>query len=138
MKLTGEHLDDLAVIFFRVLVSCLATGVLLGCLSYLMPFQTSRRERNIRQLCGEFIGICADPAIVRADVAQNLVESSPHSHETHPSAFATLSNDERRWSLLKDLVQVRVKISRLENADHDRQVLEGQTDDLLHRLENMA
>lgn len=69
MYLTGERLDGLAMIMTRGLLFALIVGVVGGILSYAVPL-TPYREKEIRRLCAEQLGISADPARVPSDVSK--------------------------------------------------------------------
>jgi hypothetical protein len=63
MYLSGERLDNFAMMATRALLISLIVGAVGGLLTYALLL-TPRREREIRQHCGELLGVAVDPARV--------------------------------------------------------------------------
>jgi hypothetical protein len=111
----------------------LSVGIAGGALTYYLPFQTSRRERQIRLAGGLVLGIYADLALVREDVARAVLAeiSKPPRDERTKRSLPDGAPDEKCHELLRQLVMTRAKIALGE----DRQPLEGRTEDLLHQFQ---
>lgn len=136
MILTGERLDDFAIVMTRCLLVCLVAGACGGLLSYL-PIPTSWRETAIRRCCGELLGICADPALVREDAALAIaLEMNLHPGRVEDIRHLPTGDAEKRLALLCELVLVRASMASSAAADGAREALERQTDSLLDRLDN--
>ena len=119
----GEPLDDVGGIIVLALLSSLAVGIVGGVLTYCWPL-TSRRERNIRLACGEFLGVCVDPALAVLPYAADALRTAT----TMASAMQpTSTHAENRYTCVAELVAVRAKIALGE----DRQPLEARTNELL-------
>ena len=124
ITLTGERLDEIALIAMRWLIVAFGLGVVGGLLTYIVPL-TSRREIDIRRQCGELLGIAADPAYVPADIARMLVEYVQHYHG---------SQDSPRVQCIGKLIATRAHLAQ----GGDRVRLEELTDELLEKLHGMA
>lgn len=120
MELTGEHLDEFAMMMTIGLVVSLVVGVLGGSLTYAVPL-TSRRDRDIRQFRAELLGISADPARVTPD-AKALIRSWLDA--------AGSASDAARTRTIRRLIEVRLGLPDPENG----RALEDRTDDLLEQL----
>jgi len=72
MHLSGERLDHFAIVMTQALVSCLIVGAAFGALSYCLPWQMGGRQKSIRRACGGVLGMDADPAMFRRDVAEEI------------------------------------------------------------------
>jgi hypothetical protein len=81
--------------------------------------QMTRREKNIRRLCGTILGISADPARVRLDFAKSIDQrlSAPTVVDKLPK-------------LVHELARTRVRIALGE----PRLPLEDHTDDVLEQI----
>ena len=128
MWLLNQRFDEFAQYATWFLLACLVVGIIGGTLTYLIP-NTSRRERTIRECCGEIVGVAVDPALVQAEFAQALADYAKdveyESAVVHPK-FA----DKGQFAMAKEMLQVRVEIA-LGNTDP---VLERRTDELIERL----
>jgi hypothetical protein len=120
MHLTGEHLDEFAMIATRALLISFVTGVVGGLLTYALPL-TPRREREIRQYCGELLGVAADPARIESEASASL---ATYVDEQHQSA------DNSRVQLIRQLIATRAMIAQAIDSDR----METKTDELLERL----
>ena len=126
MHLTGAHLDDFAIVATVVLACIFLIGCIGGAISYLLPPGVSEREESIRLCCGRLLGIEADPAAIRSDVARELVQwcrevAEWATEEVDPSPGDTL---------VRKLIMARLKIA----IDGPSEVHEARTDRLLERL----
>ncbi len=124
MWLTGNgyHLDDRKTIIAICVGSCFGIGTAAGLCTYLFPFQMTKREKDIRRLCGTILGISADPARVRLDFAKSI----------HHRLSATTVVDELP-KLAHELACTRVRIALGE----PRLPLEDHTDDVLEQIRIM-
>jgi hypothetical protein len=120
MYLTGENLDDFAILATRGLLIALIVGIVGGLLTYAIPV-TPRREREIRQYCAEVLGVSADPARVQADWGVMIEEFVNQS---------SWPQGDPRIQLLRELVFTRAKIAKA--IDPVR--MELKTDELLEEL----
>lgn len=135
MYLTGEQLDDFAVIAAQGLVACLIGGIVGGLLSYSVPFQVTARQRAIRRACEEILGICADPALVRHDVALEIEKAITGDAQFVGSGTAGDSpSGVEKLDLCYKLCTTRLKIALGGPQDN----LEQRTDELLTDLGRAA
>lgn len=119
----GEPLDDVGGIFVLAFLSSFTVGIVGGALTYCLPL-TSRRERDIRLACGEFLGVYVDPARAVLQYAADALRTAT----TMASAMQPTKMDaEKRYACVAELVVVRAKIALGE----DRAPLEARTDELL-------
>jgi hypothetical protein len=127
ISLQGGGLDEAAWTFVSAALVCLGVAVVGGGLTYLIP-TTTRRERAIRQYCGELLGMCIDPARVTRKSAGAIREFTlgivPQSEGESRS----------RQSLIRDLILVRCQ--RAEGAAPD--LVRATTDELLAHLERLG
>jgi hypothetical protein len=86
----------------------------------LFPLQMTRREKQIRRMCGTILGISADPARVRLDFAKSM--------DDRLRATAVVG---KLPKLAHELARTRVRIALGEPP----LPLEDHTDDLLRRIE---
>jgi hypothetical protein len=131
MRITGEHLDEIANGIMRALLGCFAFGAALGVVSYLLPFQVSSRERAIRGHCARVLGIAADLARARQDVAARLdraLDEARFGDGGHTAQRASETSQDH--GLLLILVRTRVRIA-LGDAP---EALEHRTDELLEAI----
>jgi len=128
----GRGPDAVALAMRNVLLLCLLVGVSGGLLTYLVPFQITRRETQIRHVCGDVLGISADPANVRADVAQAiLAEISRQSRQDPvPRTAGDHKSADKHRRLTLQLVAVRAQIALGEESE-SREI---ETDDLLRKI----
>jgi hypothetical protein len=126
----ATHVDDAARTAMHVLFMLLCVGALGGLLTYCLPFHVSRRQRAIRLACGEVLGLCADPALIRNDVAQNIM-SALTDREVSEDRGATRSKPRPVLAAVK-LVRFRALIA----LGHDPAPLEVRTDELLAQMVN--
>jgi len=120
MNLTGEHLDQLAMMMVQFLLISLAIGVVGGALTYVIPL-TPRREYDIRRFCAEQLGISADPARVSPEISEMLLEYLGSQPQTSKNS---------RQQLIHELICSRAQLAQAKGADH----LESLTDKLLNEL----
>jgi hypothetical protein len=126
--------DAFAQAMRYILLVCLCIGVSGGLLTYFLPLQITDRERQIRLACGEILGICADPAYIREDVARSVakaVSDLSWADQVDDGPANGISSNACP-PLVRRLVITRAKIA----LDEEPEALEGQTDDLLHRIQN--
>jgi hypothetical protein len=99
-----------------------------GLLTYVLP-QTPLRERDIRKYCGELLGICVDPGLVRSEHADAI------SKQAKLSALGKLSgsNPDERFKLIRELVAVRAQLAHGKNVGR----LETDTDEILDCLQRL-
>ncbi len=119
MWVTGERLDETATIMAKCVATCFAIGTVAGLCTYVVPFQMTTREREIRRLCGTILGISADPARVRCDFAR-AIESFLNGSEIAPGML----------ELAHELARTRLRIALGE----PQTALEDHTDDILERI----
>jgi hypothetical protein len=119
MWMTGDPFDEGKSIIATCAGVCLGLGTVAGIGTYLIPFQMTKRERNIRRLCGTVLGIAADPARVRGDFAKSIGRFLD-------GCTVTAEMPE----LVHELARTRLRIALGES----RLPLEDQTDDLLERI----
>lgn len=124
--LTGEHMDELAMIIMRSLIAILLVGVVGGLGTYLLPL-TPRREQQIRTYAGEVLGICADPAKLHTETALAIGEFAMQAERE------TIGPGSRS-AFVCQLILCRVKLAQ---ATDDR-AIERRTDELLDRLDQIA
>jgi hypothetical protein len=117
--MTGERLTEEQTMILGCAGACLAIGTLFGLCTYLYPFQMTRREKNIRRLCGTILGISADPARVRLDSAKTI--------EHRLSSTGAV---DKLPKLVHELARTRVRIALGE----PRLPLEDHTDDVLEQI----
>jgi hypothetical protein len=122
MWATGEHLDETAIIMAECAGLSLAVGIIAGLCSYAVPLIT-KREVNIRRLCGTLVGISLDPARVRGDYARKI--------ESFLDGSASVRGESE---LVHELARTRVRIALGEPCSP----LEDHTDDLLERIRIQA
>jgi hypothetical protein len=130
-----ERPNQTALEMACVVVGCLIVGVVGGLLSYCLPFQVGRRERAIREACGELLGMAADPARVRYDVAEAILAEM--GGETPSAASATARSRGRPATmrdLVSELVMVRAEIALGSPADS----LEVRTDHILEEIRRLS
>ena len=120
MYLTGEHLDNLAMMLTKGLLASFGTSIVGGLLTYVIPL-TSRRDREIRGLCAEILGVSADPARVTLE-AQSLIRGAINDPR--------LMTDDPRTRKIRQLIATRLELASPEDA----LTLEDRTDDLLEQL----
>jgi hypothetical protein len=120
MYLTGEHLNEPAMIAMKGLLISLGTGTLVGLLTYLIPL-TPRRERDIRRYCAELLGVSADPARVSSDTSALIADWLKEPLQ---------SEDTTRTQTIRELISTRLKLSQSK----DKNIFEKQTDDLIEQL----
>ena len=128
----GRGPDAVALAMRNVLLLCLLVGVSGGLLTYLVPFQITHREMQIRSACAEVLGISADPANVRADIAHAILANISKQAQQNPiprPAGVHESADKHRYLALQ-LVAVRAQIALGEEPE-SREI---ETDDLLRRI----
>jgi hypothetical protein len=131
----GQRVDDVGMMMGLVLGVFLLVGVTGGLLSYCLPFQVSRRERAIREACGELLGIAADPARVTYEVAEEI--GARFGGVERPGALAgnrSRGQPASMRDLAADLIRVRAAIALGSPAD----VLEARTDQLLEELRRVS
>lgn len=121
MYMTGEHLDDFALILLRYLSAVLIVGIVGGTATYLIPL-TTRREHEIRSHCYELLGISIDPARLPINTAKAVLEFANQNHN---------SLDPRKLRLIRDLIDTRVKLAAGTGDLSD----ESTTDDILWQLQ---
>ncbi|MBI3861216.1 MAG: hypothetical protein HY290_04915 [Planctomycetia bacterium] len=122
--------NDFDTVAQYVMAGGLGIGIPGGLITYLWPFQTTRREREIRLACGEGLGICADPAFVQEDVAETIM------NDTLELAWADNSDaglPQKRPALVRRLIIARARIAL--GLAESREDLESETDDVLRELE---
>jgi hypothetical protein len=117
--ITGEQINDRMSTIATGVGACLGLGIVAGACTYFVPFQMTRRERNIRRLCGTILGIAADPARVRGDFARSIERSLD-------GGLIVAGQTE----ILSELVRTRLRIALGEA----RLPLEDLTDELLERV----
>ena len=105
---------------FVTMLGVLAAGMVGGLLTYLLPF-TTKREQNIRRLCGQLLGIAADPARAPSIISERLAERVSVEH--------ALSEDPKT-QLICELIKVRAEMSQA-NSTADG---EARTDELLAQI----
>jgi hypothetical protein len=115
----GPPRDEFTAIAMLVGVICTCVAVVGGLLTYLAPFQTTRRERKIRQACGKVLGIWADPARVQADHARGII-----------AALAPENQTNKKLTLEQQLTLVRTEIALAQEPE----ALEQRTDELLEQI----
>ncbi len=120
MWMTGEQFDHVQVIIAKCAGACLGLGTIASLGTYLVPFQMTSRERNIRRSCGMILGISADPARVRVDFAKSI-----------ESFLSETKADPGIPGLFHELALTRVRIA----LGSPPVALEHHTDDLLKRIE---
>jgi hypothetical protein len=120
MYLTGERLDELALMATRGLLTSLIVGMVGGALSYAIPL-TPRREKAIRRYCGELLGVSADPARVPSDLSEFLVEFVDNEPQ---------DPGDPREQLIRQLIKARALIAQGTGADR----MEAKTDELIDKL----
>ncbi len=118
--LTGEPFDDEKRLIVMCTGACLAIGTALGLGTYLFPLQMTRREKQIRRMCGTILGISADPARVRLDFAKSMDDR-----------LRTTAVAGKLPKLAHELARTRVRTALGEPP----LPLEDHTDDLLRRIE---
>jgi hypothetical protein len=96
-----------------------AIGTVAASCTYILPFQMTRRERNIRRLCGPVLKIAADPARVRRDYVSLMERVLDRS--------AVVSG---LTEMVHELARTRMRIALGE----PRLALENHTDTLLERI----
>jgi len=134
MRLSGGRMDDFAMKMTFVLLGCLVVGVVGGALSYLVPLGVSERERRIRVACGGVLGLDADPALVRSDVARQLRQIL----KENAGLMDTAGGRSRRQGDAVDPA-LRLVLTRLEIAlGGDREEREALTDRLLEKLDGQV
>ena len=131
--LMGERLDEMGMMMVHGLLISLVVGIFLGLASYL-PFPIAPREATIRRMCGTVLGVCADPALVRADVAEGIaLEMQPHLVRAKDRPELEDSPEQQRLKLLCELVCLRAAMAGRGAADPTRESLEQETDKLLEK-----
>ena len=60
--MTGDPPNERKAIIATCVGTCLGVGIVAGFCTYICLFTITRRERNIRRLCGTILGVAADPA----------------------------------------------------------------------------
>jgi hypothetical protein len=129
--LRGERFDDFAVVFTRLLVTFFLVGLIGGSLTYLIGSRIDERERNIRLFCGEILGICADPARIRTDVAARIERAIGQRIADDASGQSSnVARIVKRNDLLNELVQIRAQIA----IRQPEVSLERRTDELLEHI----
>jgi hypothetical protein len=118
MWITGEHLDELAMLMAKCVGLCFVGGIIGGGLTYAVPL-TTQREKEIRRLCVTIFGISLDPARVRRDYARKI--------ESFLDGFPPAPGEPER---ALELARTRVRIALGE----PKEPLEDHTDDLLERI----
>lgn len=131
MHFSGERLDQVAIMFTQALVACLIVGTLSGVLSYCLPGQVGSRQKRIRGACGEVLGIYADPAMFRRDIAKAM-ETFIRSGVAHDKLRA----DARSGGADKTLeARLELVLTRLHIAlDARDQGLEQRSDELIESI----
>lgn len=131
MHFSGERLDRVAIMMTQVLVSCLIAGTAAGALSYCIPWQTGNRQRSIRRASCRVLGMDADPAMFRRDVAEEI------------AAFTggRIAGDELPSGEVEEAIDLSMRLvaTRLEIAlGGPVQLLEQRSDKLLDRIRRVA
>jgi hypothetical protein len=127
--------DDFALGIRYVLGSMLCAGIVAGLLTYCLPFQMTVRERRIRRCCGAVLGIDADPALVREDVAQSILGAlADHDGAAGADPFEPASVRANSSASLIQLARVRAVLA----LGGDRGSLERRTDELLAAITSAA
>ena len=122
--LSGQHLDEFAVIAFRIALGVFFWGVVGGGLTYLFLFgRASARERDLRLCCGELIDLPIDPARVQAQEHGWILDKAQ-------SVASEQGTPDGRAAKLLQLVEARLAIGQGREADHYQAV----TDRLLAEL----
>lgn len=116
--LNSQVIPDAAEWGAYVLGSLAALGIGGGLSTYLFPF-VAARERTIRELCGEYLGLCIDPAVIAPDFAAKIDQE-----------MADVIDGGRRLELLQRLVRERCRIALANNSAEAEQV----TDELMKEL----
>ena len=119
MRMLGEQSDEMATIMGYCFGACLVVGVFAGLSTYVIPFQMTNRERDIRRACGTMLGISADPARVRLDYA--------HSIERFLNGLTIVESSQE---LVRELVRTRLRIALGE----PQMALQDHTNDLLEKI----
>ncbi len=131
MSLNNRQLDNFQYGATCFLLILFCAGALGGILTYCLPYQMTRRESDIRRACGELLGICADPALVRQDVAQAVLTSlrdQDTAGNCDPFDARPVRVD-RRDSLVQ-LARVRAMMALRQSGES----LERRTDELLAQI----
>jgi hypothetical protein len=116
----GRRIDGFVVAL--IVASLIAT--IAGLLTYALPLM-GHREREIRQHCGQLLGLSIDPARVRSEVSSQITSHLDRSRG---------SDEDGRSELLRRLVKTRAMISQTT----DKHRLELATDELLEQLRQIA
>jgi hypothetical protein len=123
MWMTGERFDGTGPVLAACAGLCFVVGIVAGAGTYVFPFQTTRRERDIRRACGSVLGISVDPARVRQDCAASI---DRFLEEVKTAAGVP--------GLMHEVARTRVRIALGEPAAP----LEHRTDDLLESIRIQA
>ncbi len=126
--------DPLQEYLLSISVVLLGTGVLIGLPTYYATLVVPKREKRIREICGELLGIAADPAHVDTDTADVLMrftkEAMAQSNISEPSKLLRNPSQATCEQAALLLLACRVRIA----SGVDREKLEQAVDSLLQVL----
>jgi hypothetical protein len=121
-------------ILIIVVGSILAAGLLVALPTYLFTFIVPARDRRIRQACARVLGIAADPANVKAEIANEMAASAEESIRTEgiPELDVILSRpkDYGLHELDMWLVRTRAQVQACGESENHEKI----TDQILHAL----
>jgi hypothetical protein len=117
--ITGERVDEIGILIGNISMAGLAVACAFGSLTYLLPLQTSARERAIRRNVGAVFGMAFDPAKLERSTIPFLEE---RLDDNIPNT--TLQ------TLRHELTRTRLQIG-ISGSDES---LEHSTDDLLEQI----
>lgn len=78
VKPVDRQLDAAEWLAIKIAVAGSVIAAIIGQATYLVP-SVKRRDRRIRQCCGEMLGICIDPAFVVPAIARQIEQAFENS-----------------------------------------------------------